>query len=56
MASMSAAKKKQVSQNELRLLMLKQKLRTQSVKKKIDSPLAKYPFNEFTKCLDCVMK
>lgn len=44
MASMSAAKKKQVSQNELRLLMLKQKLQTQRVKKKIDSPLAKYPF------------
>lgn len=41
---MSAAKKKQVSQNELRLLMLKQKLQTQKVKKKIDSPLAKYPF------------
>lgn len=41
---MSAAKKKQVSQNELRLLMLKQKLQTQRVKKKIDSPLAKYPF------------
>jgi len=45
MASMSAAKKKQVSQNELRLLMLKQKLQTQRVKKKIESPLAKYPFN-----------
>lgn len=45
MASMSAAKKKQVSQNELRLLMLKQKLQTQRVKKKIDSPLAKYPFS-----------
>lgn len=49
MASMSAAKKKQVSQNELRLLMLKQKLQTQRVKKKIESPLAKYPFN-------CVIK
>jgi len=44
---MSAAKKKQVSQNELRLLMLKQKLQTQRVKKKIESPLAKYPFNIF---------
>lgn len=41
---MSAAKKKQVSQNELRLLMLKKKLQTQKVKKKIESPLAKYPF------------
>lgn len=48
MASMSAAKKKQVSQNELRLLMLKQKLQTQRVKKKIESPLAKYPFNFVT--------
>lgn len=48
MASMSAAKKKQVSQNQLRLLMLQQKLQSQKVKKKIDSPLAKYPFNHLT--------
>ncbi|VVC40210.1 Hypothetical protein CINCED_3A002827 [Cinara cedri] len=44
MAPISAAKKKQVSQNELRLLMIKQKLQTQKEKKNIESPLAKYPF------------
>lgn len=44
MASISATKKKQVSQNELRLLMIKQKLQTQKEKKKIESPLSKYPF------------
>jgi len=55
MASMSAAKKKQVSQNQLRLLMLKQKLQTQKVKKKIDSPLAKYPFyNLYFKMFDII--
>lgn len=44
MAPINAAKKKLVSQHELRLLMIKQKLQTQKVKKKIESPLAKYPF------------
>ncbi|XP_050423034.1 zinc finger protein 830 [Adelges cooleyi] len=53
MASMSAAKKKQISQNELRLLMLKQKLQTQRVKKKIDSPLAKYSNNGQLSCVVC---
>lgn len=53
MASMSAAKKKQVSQNELRLLMLKQKLQTQRVKKKIESPLAKYSINGQLSCILC---
>ncbi|XP_026811982.1 zinc finger protein 830 [Rhopalosiphum maidis] len=53
MASMSAAKKKQVSQNELRLLMLKQKLQTQRVKKKIESPLAKYSINGQLSCIVC---
>lgn len=53
MASMSAAKKKQVSQNELRLLMLKQKLQTQRVKKKIESPLAKYSISGQLSCIVC---
>jgi zinc finger protein 830 len=53
MASMSAAKKKQVSQNELRLLMLKQKLQTQRVKKKIESPLAKYSLSGQLSCAVC---
>ncbi|XP_015366781.1 PREDICTED: zinc finger protein 830 [Diuraphis noxia] len=53
MASMSAAKKKQVSQNELRLLMLKQKLQTQRVKKKIESPLAKYSITGQLSCVVC---
>lgn len=50
---MSAAKKKQVSQNQLRLLMLKQKLQTQKVKKKIDSPLAKYSNSGQLSCIVC---
>ncbi|XP_001948404.3 zinc finger protein 830 [Acyrthosiphon pisum] len=53
MASMSATKKKQVSQNELRLLMLKQKLQTQRVKKKIESPLAKYSLSGQLSCAVC---
>ncbi|XP_050541961.1 zinc finger protein 830 [Daktulosphaira vitifoliae] len=50
---MSAAKKKQVTQNELRLLMLKQKLQSQRVKKKIDSPLAKYNSDGQLSCVVC---
>jgi len=53
---MSAAKKKQVSQNELRLLMLKQKLQTQRVKKKIDSPLAKYSISGQLSCQLCKLR
>lgn len=36
--------KRKISQNDLRLLMMEKKRKLLETKKKIDSPLAKYPF------------
>lgn len=43
MSKKSSAKKK-ITQNELRKLMLEQKKKTTVGSKKIESPLARYPF------------
>lgn len=43
-----ASSKKKLTQSELRRLMSEQKKKLQSSVKKIDSPLAKYPFTCMT--------
>lgn len=40
----AASQKRKITQNDLRQLMLEKKRKLTETKRKIDSPLAKYPF------------
>ena len=55
--AMAKAGKKKISQNDLRRIMNEQKRKLTEVVKKIDSPLAKYPFiaNIFRLCFAMFM-